>query len=165
MWSYTFTDYEQFWSSGNAVTPQPNWQVGPDVDIPVSTTPPSNETDYNAVNFTLWKQLGREFLVKSNINNWMLCSPDTGSLVEWQQGDIICKIAKRVTDTCSDAPPPSFLKIGFPCGPALKTTQPGGYYYFDGCTGRAPPVHDPCGQMGNNGLKNVESPHGSIFVR
>ena len=140
------------------------------MDVLVSTTPPSHETDYNAVKFSLWKQLGSEFLVKSNVNNWVVCLPETGSFVEWQRGNINCKFVKRVTSTCSEAPPPSLFHISYPCGPALRGSQPKGspgtaYYYFDGCTGRGFPAHDPCGRSKDKGLKNVENPHGNIFVR
>ena len=49
VWSYTFANYENFWAYGNAVTPRPNWPTGPDADVPISTTPPLDETDYNAM--------------------------------------------------------------------------------------------------------------------
>jgi len=53
-----------------------------------------------------------------------------------------------VKDTFSEVPPPLFFRIVYPCTPGLKGTQPGrstgaAYYYFDGCTGRDFPVHDP----------------------
>ena len=100
VWSYKFTAYEHFWTTANAVTPRPRWsQVGPRVDVPVSTTIPLNEIDYNAMEFLLWTEFGNEILIKSNINNWLVCSPSTGRLVHWQDGEVICKIAKRVTDT------------------------------------------------------------------
>ena len=83
-WSYTFTDYGNFANTSNELTPRPDWSATADVDVLVSTTPPSHDTDYNAVKFSLWKQLGSEFLVKSNINNWLVCVPGTGSFVEWQ---------------------------------------------------------------------------------
>lgn len=102
VWSYMFTDYQNFANKANAITPRPNWPAASSVNVLVSTTPPSHETDYKAVNFLLWKQLGREFLVKSNINNWMLCLPETGSLVEEQQGKVISKFVKRVTATRSE---------------------------------------------------------------
>ncbi|KAL9960604.1 hypothetical protein ACROYT_G034085 [Oculina patagonica] len=166
VWSYTFTDYQKFLTDGNAVTPRPNWPLGPEADVPISTTTPLNETDYNAMEFSLWKQFGREFLIKSNINNWLVCSPDTGSLVDWQDGKVICKIVKRVTDTCSDVPPRSYLSIIPKCGPVLKgQTRGTGYYYFSGCTSTHNPVHDPCGLSNDNGLKNVINPRGNIFVR
>jgi len=82
VWSYMFTDYQNFANKANAITPRPNRPAASSVNLLVSTTPPSHETDYKAVNFSLWKQLGKEFLVKSNMNNWMLCLPETGSLVE-----------------------------------------------------------------------------------
>lgn len=67
VWSYTFTNYDVFTSVTNVVTPRPNWPAhGYDG---ISTTAPLNETDYNAVNFSLWKELGRQVLIKSNTNN------------------------------------------------------------------------------------------------
>ena len=83
VWSYSFTNYSHFNHHSNAITPRPNWPVIPRVDVSVSTTPPLNETNYNAINFSLWKQLGRQFLIKSNINNWLLCHLGGGSLVDW----------------------------------------------------------------------------------
>ena len=166
VWSYTFTDYEHFETDANAVTPRPNWPAQSRVNVPVSTTPPANEIDYNAIEFSLWRKFGKEFLIKSNINNWLICSPGTGSLVEWKTGDVTCKIAKHVADTCSNELPPSKLRGADYCGPALKIEGTDGqYYYFDGCTARGMPAHDPCSKGEDNGLKNVENPHGNIFVR
>ena len=165
VWSYTFTDYKNFANKSNAITPRPDWPAKSDMNVSVSTIPPSHETDYNAVKFSLWKQLGREFLVKSNINNWMVCLPETGSFVEWQQGNINCKFVKRVTSKCSKVPPPSHFHISSLCGPALRRSPGAACYYFDGCTWRGFPVHDPCGRSKDKGLKNVENPHGNIFVR
>ena len=117
--------------------------------------------------FLLWKEFGKEILIKSNINNWLVCSPSTGSLVHWQDGEVICKIAKRVTDTCSSVPPPSLFKGSLACGPAVRRERagPAAYYYFDGCRTKNTPTHDPCGVNADNGLKNVDNPHGNIFVR
>ena len=118
------------------------------------------------VKFSLWKKLGREFLVKSNINNWVVCLSEAGSFVEWRQGKIICKFVKRVISTCSKVPPPSHFHISYPCGPALtRGSKSTVFYYYDGCTERAIPRHDSCGQLGDEGLKDVENPHGNIFVR
>ena len=115
VWSYSFTNYSHFNDSSNAISPRANWPVWPGgpVQVPVSTTPPLNETDYNAVNFSLWKKLGRQILIKSNINNWLVCDPGNGSLVDWQYGDINCTIIKHVTSTCKDTPAPSVFD-GFP---------------------------------------------------
>ena len=111
VWSYSFTNYSHFNSKSNAITPRPNWPVRPEVDVPIATTPPLNETDYNAMNFSLRKQLGRQVLIKSNIKNWLVCHPGNGSLVDWQEGDVI----KQGTDPIQGVVPLSFQltnKIG-----------------------------------------------------
>lgn len=80
VWSYTFTGYSPYISGtmSGAVTPMPSWTLSPNADVPVSNTAPLSETDYNATNFSLWRQIGSEFMVKSNINNWIACEPKTG---------------------------------------------------------------------------------------
>ncbi|CAH3189247.1 unnamed protein product [Porites evermanni] len=76
VWSYAFTDYENFKSKANAVSPSPKWpDISADIDVPISITPPMHEHDFNALDFSLWKQLGQEIFVKSNVNNWLVCSP------------------------------------------------------------------------------------------
>ena len=59
-----------------------------------------SETDFNAMDFLFWTNLGTNFLIKSNTNNWISCSEGTGSLVNWRSGSLTCKIAKRVTKNC-----------------------------------------------------------------
>ncbi len=165
MWSYTFTNYDNFTQSSNAITPRPIW---PGVsNVPISTTPPLNETDYNAVNFWRWKQLGREILIKSNINNWLICHPENGSLVDWWQGNVSCRIVKYVTDTCNETAAPVLLHLDF-FGPIFFTkfnNRDSRYYYFESFTRDEWPVHDPCGKSEANQVTNVVNPHGNIFIR
>ena len=155
--------------SSNAITPRPNWSVDPAVDVPISTIPPLNETDYNAMNFSYWKQLGRQVLIKSNINNWLKCQPRDGSLVDWLEGSVSCQIIKRVTDTCSDTLAPSRFSPapsqGF--GPMFYSSKywNSTYYYFEGFKGNHWPTHDPCGTNRGNQVKNMPNPHGNIFIR
>ena len=168
MWSYSFTNYSHFTSKSNAITPRPNWPVRPEVDVPISTTPPSNETDYNAINFSLWKQLGRQVLIKSNVNNWLVCHPGNGSLVDWQEGDVNCKIIKLVIDSSiSFSSAPSKFSPNRAYGPLfyLSTLWGSTSYYFNGFTGNHWPTHDPSGSNRPNQKKNVVNPHGNIFVR
>ncbi|XP_022806474.1 uncharacterized protein LOC111343556 [Stylophora pistillata] len=165
VWSYSFTNYGHFDYVSNAITPRPNWLVKAKADVPVSTIPPLNETDYNAVNFSLWKQLGRQVLIKSNINNWLVCHSENGSLVDWQEGDINCTIIKYVAEPSKSSPAPSklyFLNHGpmFALGGLWSI-----YYYFDGHTGQDWPTHDPLGRNMVNQKKNVVDPHGNIFIR
>ena len=162
VWSYTFTNYGDFKSGSNAVTPRPNWPADPKVDVPISTTPPLSETDYNAIDFSLWKQLGRQVLIKSNINNWLICHPGPGSLVDWQDGGISCRIAKHVTNTCNGTVPSNF-ESSRAYGPRFST--PANYYYFDGYKRGHWPTHDPCGNNQDNHVKNAVNPHGNIFIR
>ena len=164
--SYTFTKYNDFKSNANAITPRPNWQVASEANVPISTTPPLTETDYNAMKFSLWKQLGRQVLIKSNINNWLVCHPGTGSLVDWQEGIVSCQIVKRVTETCNDRPAPVYFLPSKAYGPMFYFSGYSNiYYYFDGYTGPGWPTHDPCGRNQPNHLKGVAEPHGNIFIR
>ena len=167
VWSYSFTNNVDFTAHSNAVTPRPNWQVTPEVNVPISTTPPLNETNFNAMNFSLWKLLGRQILIKSNINNWLVCRPETGSLVDWQEGEVSCKVVKHVTNTCTSALAPSKISPSKGYGPKLYRDSEwySLYYYFDGYTGKDWPSHDPCGTSKSNHLKNVVNPRGNIYIR
>ena len=127
----------------------------------MSATVPLKETDYEAMNFSLWYSIGKEFLIKSNINNWIACKEGTGSLVQQKAGSITCKVVKQVSKLCPGVVPNS---IGlYYRGPYLSGGST--YYFFDGSTSGEWPVHDPCGQSQANQLKGVANPHGNIFVR
>ena len=71
VWSYTFTDYDDFTDDSNAVTPRLNWPANAAVDVSFSTTPP--------------------FMKQTKTG--------TGSLFDWQGGSVSCQIVKRVTVT------------------------------------------------------------------
>ncbi|XP_068696196.1 uncharacterized protein [Montipora foliosa] len=169
VWSYKFTEYDRFTIASNAINPRPNWSITSAVNVPNSTTPPLSERDYNALNFSHWKQLGKEVLIKSNINNWLVCHPGTGSLVDWQDGNVSCQIIKQVTDTCRGTQAPSQFTRSQGYGPIFHTTGTGPfsttYYYFDGNTENHWPTHDPCGRNSPHQIKNVNDPHGNIYVR
>ena len=105
VYSYEFTKYHSFTDKSNAVTPVPNWGIGtltkgkccnrrilsvtkrinfssaaPN-QVKASTKTPRNEEERGAMDFSYWKAMGAEFLVKSNINNWMKCSPSGENLL------------------------------------------------------------------------------------
>ena len=96
VWSYTFTAYSNFWTHRNAVTPRPTWTAS-GANTRVSTTVPLSETHYEAMNFSLWRTIGNETLIKSNINNWIVCKEGTGSIVMQKAGSISCKLVKQVS--------------------------------------------------------------------
>ena len=168
VWSYSFTNYSHFNSKSNAIIPRPNWPVRPEVDVPISTTPPLSETDHNAINFSIWKQIGRQVLIKSNVNNWLVCHPGNGSLVDWQEGDVNCTIIKHVIDPSHEVVPSKFSpdnqNLYRPLF-SLRERSNSFYYYFDGYTGEHWPTHDPLGTTKPNQKKNVVDPHGNIFIR
>ena len=160
VWSYTFTDYKNFNSYSNAVTPRPTWTFST-ANIRVSTTVPLSETHYEAMDFALWRTIGNQVLIKSNINNWIACKEGSGSIVRLRAGSLSCKLVKQVSQQCAGIVPTSLVLNSH--GPHLSSTSL--YYYFDGSTSDHWPTHDPCGKIQQNQLKSVANPHGNIFVR
>ena len=160
VWSYTFTAYSSFMSNANAVTPRPTWTART-TNTRVSTTVPLSETHYEAVSFALWRTIGKEFLIKSNINNWIACKDGSGSLVMQKSGSLSCKLVKQVSKQCAGVVPKSITMHHR--GPYLSIS--GIYYHFDGSTRGSQPLHDPCGKGQANQVKGVVNPHGNIFVR
>ena len=145
VWSYTFTAYSSFTSNANAVTPRPTWRVIR-ANTRVSTTVPLSETHYEAMNFALWRTIGKETLIKSNINNWIVCKEGTGSIVRQKAGSINCKLVKQVSKQCARVVPKSLVMYRY--GPYLASSSL--YYYFDAYTGSDSPTHDPCGKNQKN---------------
>ena len=161
VWSYTFTDYSSFTSSKNAVTPRPTWTAS-GANTRVSTTVPLSETHYEAMDFALWRTIGNQVLIKSNINNWIACKEGSGSIVRQKAGSLSCKLVKQVSSRqCAWVVPPSFALDSH--GHVLSSNSL--HYYFDGSTSSSWPTHDPCGTNTANYLKDVANPHGNIFVR
>ena len=162
VYSYTFTNYSSFNSTSNAVTPRPNWPA-PYANVSISTTPPLNESLLGALNWTSWKDIGVEFMVKSNINDWIVCQPINGSIVTAKRGSISCQNIKNVTAACSGVVP-NEIWWGF-LGPVLWCQHLGLYYLFSGETDWLWPVHDPCGIGEPNHKKGVSNPGGQIYLR
>jgi hypothetical protein len=161
VYSYTFTNYNSFSSSSNAVTPRPNWPVSR-ANVPISTTPPLSESSLGAVDWNLWKNIGKELMVKSNINDWIVCQPNGGSLVTKKDGSMSCQNIKNVATACSDVVP-NRISWWWSGGPSLFASF--AYYNFDGYTGNGWPIHDPCGKSQTNYKKGVSNPGGQIYLR
>ena len=160
VYSYTFTNYNSFSSSSNAVTPRPNWPASSG-NVPISTTPPLSESSRGAVDWNLWKNIGKVFMIKSNINDWIVCQPNGGSLVTKTAGSISCQNIKNVATACSSVVP--YRVDWYSRGPTLRVSS--FYYDFDGDTRTHWPAHDPCGKDGQNHKKRVSNPGGQIYVR
>ena len=160
VYSYTFTNYNSFGSSSNAVTPRPKWPAS-GANVPISTTPPLSESSRGAVDWNLWKDIEKEFMVKSNINNWVVCQPSDGSIVTDKQGSLSCINVKKVVTPCSGVAPNSIF--WYSPGPSLNVSSH--YYYFDGNTRGSWPTHDPCGTNRQNHKQGVINPGGQIYLR
>ena len=153
VYSYTFTNYSSFDSDSNAVTPRPNWPT-PHTNVPVSTTPPLSESSLGAVDWNLWKDI-----VKSTINDWIVCQPNDGSIVVKKQGSIICEHIKNVAPACGGVVPDDLKWHG--TGPIL-----GLYYRFEGTKDHLRPIHDPCGKRNaDNYKKEIANPGEQIYLR
>ncbi|KAJ7353986.1 hypothetical protein OS493_030835 [Desmophyllum pertusum] len=162
VWSYTFTAYSSFTSKPNALTPRPTWTAS-GANTRVSTTVPLSETHYETMNFALWRTIGKETLIKTNINNWIACKEGTGSILQQKDGSITCKLVKQVSKQCAGVVPKK-ATMQHSYGPYLDTSA-GNYYHFDGYTGGDWPVHDPCGKNSTKPVKDAANPHGNSFVR
>jgi len=165
VYAYTFTNYEEFTSSSNAVTPRPSWPLNVGDSVPVSTQTPLSLTDYNAMDFALWASFGSEFLAVSNITHWVRCSTGSGSLVNNASGTLNCENVMNIAPLCSGTAPNIFKSTGgSDCRPALMLDN-GLFICWDGRTNNNWPTHDPCGNNGSNHVANVTDPHGAILLR
>ena len=163
VYSYTFTNYSSFMSDSNAITPFPNWPAS-DANVPISTTPPCNESSRGALQWYDWKDIGEEFMVKSNINHWIVCQPSGGSIVTNKDGSLSCQNIKNVATACSGVVPNEIYWLSR--GPRLCKSLLHMYYYnFNGGTDNNWPAHDPCGNRGQNHKKGVSNPGGQIYLR
>ena len=160
VYSYTFTNYSSFNSPSNAVTPRPNWTTS-ETNVPVSTTPPLSESSLGALDWNVWKDVGQEFMVKSTINDWIVCQQNNGSIVTKQSGSISCENIKNVAADCVGVTPHSIR--WWARAPALRASF--SYYLFDGSKDCLWPRHDPCGDGKANHKKGVSNPGGQIYLR
>ena len=123
VYSYTFTlkPFETVAGKAQAVTPRPNWYLyaGGNTHTPVSTTPPTSETDYAAMDFNLWEIIGQEILIKSNLNHWIACTPGGGNIVTWNTGTLNCGVVKNISSQCPGTAPSQFVR--YTCGPVFRT--------------------------------------------
>ena len=162
VYSYTFTDYNSFRSGSNAVTPRPNWPTS-GANVPISTIPPLSESSLGAVDWTFWKEIGQEFMVKSNVNDWIVCHSNGGTIVRREDGSVSCKNINNVATACSGVVPDTVK--WWTHAPSLRLSSASYYFVFDGATDMSWPRHDPCGKNEVNQKKGVSNPGGLIYLR
>ena len=132
------------------MTPRPTWPKTVFNPTPESTTPPSDIQQYGALEYSLWRNIGEEFMIKSSVNNWIACVPDTGvSFTQWQFGLLTCRMIKSITTICPTLPSGqnNFKLNQWKYGPAILRVGTGGdaFYYFDVDKSDHAPTRDPCG--------------------
>jgi hypothetical protein len=168
VWVYGFTNYAQFATGANAVTPRPTWNIPSGAGTtPTSTTVPANPTSTGALDFPKWASLGDEVLATSDINHWVKCQPAGGSIVTKTEGAVTCQMVKVVAASCTTTVPAYWGEsdpagVGFYLSSSLYAT----YYFYEGYTTTNNwPTHDPCGMNQANQLNNVSNPHGQLWIR
>ena len=87
----------------------------------VSRTIPLSETHYEAMDFALWRTIGNQVLIKSNINNWIACKEGSGSRMRQKVGSLSCKLVKQFSQQCAGVVPTSFVLNSY--GPYLSSTS------------------------------------------
>ena len=165
VYAYNFTSWEWYMKIGMAVTPWPNgWVPG---DVSVSVIPPSNPTDFNAIDFILWRQIGQDFLLTSNINHWFSCKPvaNAGNLVMWSKGQINCHNVKNVGTKCPGTAPDNIEMFASAPIVQFKGSTYNTFTQLDASLSSFHPFHDPCGS--SNPVVSIypTSPYGNVFIR
>ena len=141
--SFRWMNYNNFDSVSNYITPSPSWPYSTQATT-VSITIPLSEDQTGALNFPIWREFGEDFLVKSNINNWVTCSPNGGSIAEYKHGPVKCKLVKIIVPGICEDVVPHMLHLGSTKkGPSLYARH--FYYYFEVNSASDWPVADPCG--------------------
>ncbi len=147
----------------NAVEPIPSvgWTTG-NTNVQISTAIPINPGAHGAMEFALWTKIGKNFLIRSNINNAYLCTPGTGSIINARSGNIACSLLNdTVQSGCTDTPD---LYINAPgtTGPYLNIGSHA--IYWDGSTDYSYPTHDPCGTNTASHITGVNNPGGQLYL-
>ena len=145
--------------------PVPSWPMVTPTTVPTSIIPPNDLSQYGALDFALWEDIGEEFLVKTTISNWIACEAGTGSFTKWLTGSLTCRMIKSITDQCPDLPDGPWEFVGDETHDGPHIDIPSGlYYFFDGSDSTSWPTHDPCGQ--NAEKHNTDKyPEGQIWVQ
>ncbi|XP_031566538.1 uncharacterized protein LOC116301594 [Actinia tenebrosa] len=171
VYSYTFTKYDYFSHSDNAVTPIPTWPLDFSAYrfVPRSNTTPINESSHSAIDFALWKKIGSEFLIAPNIINWYACKEGTGSFVNWQPGTLTCREVKNLipprSPNCALRAPNSISLSA--CGVLMKSSSSSKMINLNGRVDGCYPVHDSCGTgtTTTDHLRNIPNPGGKLYIR
>ena len=167
VWSYGFTNCADFTGPTNAVEPVPSlgWTTG-STNVHVSKTTPTDPGIHGAMEFNMWSKIGKQFLIRSNINNEYVCSPANGSVVEAKTGSISCALVQDIVESGCIAVPNWYQDELNGYGPALMAGSDPIFLFiwWDGSTSLRWPTHDPCGMNTASHKTGVSNPGGQLYL-
>ncbi len=131
-------------------------------------------TDFGAVDYSLWQYLGREILIKSSINDWLVCKAKPNVTIfepvskrqNYVYYPMSCRNIKDVTPKCDRNTPDTLVwtEYGLSLIVLERRFERGTFYSWD--TERTGwPIHDPCASSRQKHNKVVSEPYGAIFIR
>ncbi len=162
-WVYGFSRPDAFTSNDNAVTPAPDWGMGPfeTPGVAVSTTAPADPDTRGAAPFSAWAALGQEFRFDPPTGGSIACHPERGSLTELRDGALACRNLGAPPATC-DANIPRWLFTGSG-GPGLAADST--LYYWSTRRDAQWPIHDRCGTLAPPIMPLATESVGRIWLR
>eukprot|EP00794_Sanderia_malayensis_P000254 gene254-874_t len=174
-YSYTFTHFDKFRGPDNTLTPVPSWSKKQGrKHMSISTTPPQDLRDFGAIDYSMWQYLGKEILIKSNINDWLICKAKPNATIfapvnvrnDYVYYPVTCRNIRDVTPKCEQTTPNTLVwtEYGMSLIVLERLFERGTFYSWD--TERTGwPIHDPCATSRQKHNKSVVNPFGSIFIR
>lgn len=168
VYSYSFTRIDSpFTALENDVFPLPSWPLQSASRSPRSQSPPTGEDNLNALSFAQWSTLGREFLIKSNIGDWIACTEQegNGSLVAVRSGGVDCRLVKKIVRNCQTVIP-RYIHWTVAFGPSLMTSENGRTLIRWEALRSHMPKHNVCTH--NNHIQSLSrfiAPRGQVFIR
>lgn len=111
-YSFMLSDGKHTISTTSHLVPIPTWNK---VDTrKTSSTPPQYADNFGAIDYRLWRFLGREILLKSTYDNWLHCKPvhnkveifpDLNKMKNNTSIEMTCKYINDVRNKCKAKPP------------------------------------------------------------
>ncbi|CAH1778576.1 unnamed protein product [Owenia fusiformis] len=161
VYSYTFINFNTI-DGSEYVSPSATWTSNIGKLTPESTSgPPESETDFKAIDLSLWKIFGDSILFKSNIMNWIKCINVEERIFNKTDGDIACDLVKHDNNGCTDVPGYWKCVSEFP---VLKTSENGHVMIsFDCADSRYNATHQSC--PFSPSVNNEQNPRGNVYIR
>ena len=106
-------------------------------------------------------------LLQSDLINWYICQDGSGSILNWKDGSISCRVAKTLVASCNNTAPSHFHQ-SLDYGMRIDGNRNYNFFYkvavmsWSSGGGR---ILDACGNHKRVIKKGVNDPRGAWFVR